>query len=402
MNKIKLYCWISCLCAATSVAHAEQAVPQQAATDIASDGKWHFGGAIRLRYDQVYSPQPATSRLGIDTIRADVDYNSSTWFGAAQYRFYGHFYPYHYTDDFGRINFPAFAWAGYKISPESSIIGGINQIPFGLLPYVSSTFYQTLANPAGLEDVHNLGLKYEYKKDNLDVHLAFYPRDGGNWTGTSKDANRYSVNVVNADNYMGNSGTNNQERNQWVARLAYAFGDTKDNRTELGISTLYSTLENQDTHQNGTRRAHSIHYSGQYDKVGVLAQWTRQDMSPRNPVSTGNDVVTFGAFDGSYNVAAKGNFYSAELNYAIPWANSWIKDIKPYLNYSAYHKDKSGFKTSQRILAGVQFANGPIYSYIELRRGRNDPFTGDYTTGLAEGGSDQWKKTLYINIGYYF
>ena len=401
MNKIGVYCCLGLLCHFSPVLYAQEEDKVADLTRIQSDGKWHLGGAVRLRYDEVYSPQPATSRFGIDTVRVDVDYDSSTWFGAAQYRFYGYFYPYQYTDDFGRINFPVFAWAGYKLSPESSVTAGLNQIPFGLLPYVSTTFYQTLANTAGLEDVHNLGVKYEYKKDHLNAHLAFYPRDGGSWAGTSKDANRYSVNVVEADSYLSN-GTRNQERNQWIARVAYAFGDTKERHSEIGVSTLYSTLENRDTRRDGIRRAHAVHYAGQYDEVGVLAQWSRQNMSPRNPSSVGNDVVTFGAFDGSYNVASKGHFYSLEANYAIPWSRDWIKDIKPYLNYSVYDKDKSSFKTSRRMLMGVQFATGPVYTYIELRRGRNDPFTGDYATGLAEGGTDEWKKTLHVNIGYYF
>lgn len=366
-----------------------------------TDGKWRIGGAVRTRYDYVKNnQQDAISYFGIDTARLEADYTSSSWFGSMQYRFYGRFYPYQYENNFGRINFPVFAWAGYKFTPEHSLVAGINMIPFGL-PYDSSAFYQTLVNVGGLEDVHNLGIKYQYKQDNVYVDLGFYPRDGGNWSGTTEDSARYTVNVVKTGNELDN-GTNNRERNQWVGRLGYVFHHAEKMRSEFGVSALYSSLRNSDTHQSGRRRAYALHYAGQYDAFGVMAQYARQNMSPRNPNGTSNDHVSFGAFDGAFNVAAKGDLYSLELNYTVPWSNEWIKDIKPYLSYSAFDKDVSTFKTSQRVIAGVQFANGPIFTYLEMRWGRNDPYTGDFTDGLAAGGSDAWNRAIHANIGYYF
>ncbi|WP_418646862.1 hypothetical protein ACNQFN_14750 [Thauera butanivorans] len=106
---------------------------------------------------------------------------------SAQYRFYGSAYPYGYTSRIGRINFPEWAWVGYKLGDDTRVVAGINQIPFGVLPYVSSTFYQTMVNAIGLEDVHNLGIRLQHTAGPLDVQLGFYPTDGGNWSGTSRD-----------------------------------------------------------------------------------------------------------------------------------------------------------------------------------------------------------------------
>ncbi len=86
----------------------------------------------------------------------------------------------------------------------------------------------------------------------------------------------------------------------------------------------------------------------------------------------------------------------------MPGSYGPVSGITPYLNYSVFTKDKSGFKDSQRVIAGAHFSAGPLYIYTEMRWGRNDPYTGDYTNGAAAGGDDRWKKVFYANIGYYF
>lgn len=366
-----------------------------------SESGLKIGGALRARYDYTFDNVQNVSKLSFDTFRIDVNYDSPTFYGSAQYRFYGGAYPYDYTDEVGRINFPAWAWVGYKTSDSTRVVAGINQMPFGLLPYVSSTFYQSLVNVVGLEDVHNLGAKFQYKSGPVDLQLGFYPADGGDWAGTSRDANRYSVNVVHADSYV-TGGSNNEERNIAVGRLAYTFRHSEESSSEIGVSALHSTLHNADTGDDGDRRAYALHYGGKFGAVGVLAEAGRQSMSPRNPSATGDDTVTFGAYDGSFNVASKGNFYSGEVSYALPWTLGPVKNITPYLNYSIFTKDKSGFKDSHRVIAGAYFSAGPLFIYTEMRWGRNDPYTGDFVSGAAAGGEDKWKKAFYANIGYYF
>ncbi|MBI1905000.1 MAG: hypothetical protein HYS20_01975 [Rhodocyclales bacterium] len=381
------------------IALSASAASHAAGDDV--DGAWTFGGAIRARYDYRPYADPSVSRISLDVIRVKANYESSSWFAAGQYRFYGGAYPYDYTNDVGRINFPEFAYAGFKFSPEHRIIAGLNQVPFGLLPYASNTFYETMANVVGLEDVHNLGVKYQYKSGPLDLQLGFYPRDGGNWTGTSSDSNRYSVNVVDADGYV-TGGSNNEEQNLWVARAAYTFSHSERASSEVGLSAMHSTLRNRDTREDGDRDAYALHYLGQFDRFRVMAEVARQDMAPRNPGAVGMDTVTFGAFDGSFNVASKGTLYSVDLSYDVDWKWRFISDVKPYVNYSVYAKDKSGFKDSERLLAGVQFTAGPLYIYTEYRLGRNDPYTGDFTQGAGAGGENKWKRSLYMNFGYYF
>lgn len=366
-----------------------------------TDGTWTFGGAIRARYDYRSYVEPTVSRVSLDVVRVKANYDSSSLFAAGQYRFYGGSYPYDYTSQLGRINFPEFAYVGFKFSPEHRITAGINQVPFGLLPYASSTFYETMANVVGLEDVQNLGVKYQYKSGPVDLQLGFYPTDGGNWAGTSRDSNRYSTNVVKADSYV-TGGSDNEERNQWVARAAYTFTHSESSSSEVGVSVMHSTLRNLNTHENGDRDAYAVHYLGKFGRFAVMGEVARQDMDPRNPVGVGKSTVTFGAYDGSFNVASKGTVYSLDTSYDLDWKWRFISDVKPYINYSVFTKDKDGFKDSQRLLAGVQFTAGPIYIYTEYRLGRNDPYTGDFTQGAGAGGEDKWKRSLYMNFGYYF
>ncbi|MBS0348096.1 MAG: hypothetical protein JSR69_16735 [Proteobacteria bacterium] len=366
-----------------------------------SAGKLKIGGALRARYDYTFDNANNVSKLSFDTFRIDVNYDSPTLYGAAQYRFYGSAYPYDYTKEVGRINFPTFAWLGYKVSEDTRVVAGLNQIPFGLLPFVSSTFYQTLVNNIGLEEVYNLGIKLQHKSGAWDMQLGFYPRDGGNWAGTSKDGDRYSVNVVHADNSL-SGGSNNRERNQLVGRAAYTFQHSDSARSELGVSALHSTLHNADTNEDGSRNAYALHYGGKFGAFGVMAEAGRQNMTPRNPSATGDRTVTFGAYDGSFNVAAKGNFYSAEASYVLPWSFKAVSNITPYLNYSTFTKDDAGFRNSQRVIAGASFTAGPLFIYTEMRWGKNDPYTGDYANGAAAGGDNVWKKAFYANIGYYF
>ncbi|WP_068639345.1 hypothetical protein [Thauera butanivorans] len=381
---------------------AAAGVPAQAADEItAAEGKFSIGGALRARYDYSFDYEDDISKLSFDTFRITLNYDSPTFYGSAQYRFYGSAYPYGYTSRIGRINFPEWAWVGYKLGDDTRVVAGINQIPFGVLPYVSSTFYQTMVNAIGLEDVHNLGIRLQHTAGPLDVQLGFYPTDGGNWSGTSRDANRYSVNVVRADDSV-TGGSSNDERNMMVGRLAYTLQHGEEANSELGISALHSTLHNYDTGRDGRRKAYALHYGGSHGALRVLAEAGRQKMTPRNPSATGNDTITFGAYDGSFNVAAKGNFYSGEVSYALPGSYGPVSGITPYLNYSVFTKDKSGFKDSQRVIAGAHFSAGPLYIYTEMRWGRNDPYTGDYTNGAAAGGDDRWKKVFYANIGYYF
>lgn len=357
-----------------------------------------IGGAVRARID--YDPDRDIQKLSFDTAFLTTTYNSDSWIGAAKYRFYGDAYPYQYTDKVGDISFAEYAWVGYKFDASRQIQVGLNKIPFGLQPYFGSTFFESLGSVIGLEDIQDLGVKYIQQQDDWDIQLGYYLHPADQGEGTSRGGRTYSTSVATADSYVAN-GSDNHERDILIGRLArnIKLGAWQ---SEIGASILTSSLENQDTHDSGRRNAFAVHYMGKNGPWGVQLQATRQEMTPNNPGS--NELVSFGSFDGTFNVAAKGDLYVTDLSYDLPGTFGWFSGVKVYGNYSMFDKDESSFENSQRFILGTSFSLKDLWIAVEWLHGKHDPYIGggSYTQSLGAGGSDQWENQLYTNIGYYF
>ncbi|MCY1302082.1 hypothetical protein D9M70_517240 [compost metagenome] len=176
-------------------------------------------------------------------------------------------------------------------------------------------------------------------------------------------------------------------------------------KSEVGASALTSTLKNSDTDDEGRRNAFAVHYTGKKGPwtTGLLA--ARQQMSPRNP--SNDDLVTFGGYDSSYNVASRGNLYMADLSYDIDgkYIDGLVSGIKLYGNYSAFIKSGEDYKNTQRYILGTSFMVGNyVFIATEWIFGKNDPYVGgsSYTQSLGAGGTDHWENQALMNIGFYF
>lgn len=357
-----------------------------------------LGGAIRGRLD--YDPDRDLSKLGFDTFFLTAAYTSDSWIGAAKYRFYGKHYPFDYTDKVGDISFAEYAWLGYKFDADRQLQAGLIPVPFGLQPYYGSTFFETLGSVIGMEDAQDIGIKYTQQSGAWNLQAAWFAMPAEQGHGTSRGGTTYGTGVATADAYVVD-GSDNHEENIFVARLARNF-QLGGWASEAGVSALTSTLENQDTGGDGDRHALALHYLGQCGPWGVQVLAARQEMSPDNPGS--DRLVSFGSFDGTFNVAAKGNLYVADLSYTLPGQYGWFSGVKLYANYSHFAKDASAFEDSQRFIAGSSFTFGPLWIALEWLHGKHDPYIGggSYTQSLGAGGSDRWENQLYSNIGYYF
>lgn len=365
---------------------------------VAINDNLDIGGAVRARID--YDPDRDIQKLSFDTAFLTTAYNSDSWIGAAKYRFYGDAYPYEYTDKIGDISFAEYAWVGYKFDESRQLQVGLNKIPFGLQPYFGSTFFESLGNVIGLEDIQDLGVKYIQQQDDWDLQLGYYLQPADQGEGTSRGGRTYSTSVATADDYVAD-GSDNHERDILVGRLArnLKLGAWQ---SEIGASLLTSSLENQDTHNSGRRNALAVHYMGKNGPWGVQLQAARQEMSPKNPSS--DELVSFGSFDGTFNVAAKGDLYVTDLSYELPGTYGWFSGVKVYGNYSLFDKDESSFENSQRFILGTSFSLRDLWIAVEWLHGKHDPYIGggNYTQSLGAGGSDRWENQLYTNIGYYF
>lgn len=380
---------------------------------LSDDGKFTFGGAIRTRFDSRFNDsRPSgdpyhSNHFSFDTLALKVKYDSSTFFASAQYRFYGGSFIYGkragYQGYPGEVQFPMWGYVGYKITEKDSITTGLLQSPFGLTPYFGSSFLESLGFTMGIEEVYNLGVKYSHVDTGWTFDLGYFPGSAPNAIGISRDSARYSTAPVIADSYVPN-GSNNHERNMVVARYEQSLLKTDTSSIVLGASGWVSELYNLDTRRSGTKTLGGVHVDAKHDGWGFKGIYVRQDISARNPGR--DDMITVGGYDGSYNMAARGNFFSGEVNYQIPFAIGPFSAM-PYYNYSVFLKDKDAFKTSQRHILGTAWTYKPdprLVIYSEGIIGQNDPYVGagQYTTGLAEGGDGKWKKAVIVNIGYYF
>jgi hypothetical protein len=359
-----------------------------------------LSGAIRARVDE--DSTRGIHKAGIDTLMLSANYASDSWIGAARYRFYGKDYPYQYTHHFGDINFAEYAWVGYRFDPTQQLQVGLNQVPFGLLRLYSDTFLETLAFTMGVEDLDEIGAKYIKDIGDWNVQAGYYARPAWPGNGTSRGSTYSSV-VTPADSYVA-GGSDNIERDMFVGRLAKKV-EAAGWQGEAGVSLLASTLYNRDTHRDGRRNEWALHYMGHHGPWGVKLQYTRQVMSPKNPDGA-NRMITIGGYDGTYNMATRGNLYLADASYSVSgsYLGGWVTNVKPYLSYGLYDKADPSFHDTQRWIAGTSFSLKFLSVYVEWQEGRNDPYLGgsSYAQSLAAGGINRWRGQLYMNVGWYF
>lgn len=400
----------------TTVKVETPAVAAPAKPPVDLDGKWSFGGAIRTRIDAAFNSTdartgaPATrSYVGFDTLILKAEYDSSSLFGAAKYRIYGGAFPYNrengYNVYFGEFSFLQYGYAGIKLTPEDSISGGVQQVPFGIVPWFGSPFNENLGYALGIEEVYDAGVQYSHVEKDLNYQFGYFPTDGGNYFGISRDAARYTTNIVRADGYLA-GGTNNSEQHILVARGEYTVYRDALMSATFGASVWHSSLYNYDTRHYGSKQLEALHFVGTYGPWTFKTIGTRIDIDPRNPGGR-NSLITVGAYDATYNMATKGFFWSADLAYKLALDTGPFTAIVPFVDYARYFKDRADFRDSERYIVGTSFdfrwVKGLNVS-AEMRIGRNDPFTGagQFTQSLGAGGDNKYKKAFYVNIGYYF
>ncbi|MCX5466832.1 hypothetical protein [Acinetobacter nematophilus] len=355
-----------------------------------------LGGAVRMRFD--YDPDRDTRKLSFDTAILNLDFYHDQFSGHIEHRFLGGAYPYEYTEHIGDVNFAKKAYLEYAVDPQQSIQVGLNQVPIGIQPYYTSTVIESLAYIAGIEDLYRVGAKYHYKQDNYDVYAAYYASNPWKGKGTSQGA-YYSNQIIPADESLDN-GTSYKEHD--AVALQYNYSHQSGNwLSNYGISGYYARLKSKLIEdKDGHRGIYALHYGINKDRLGL------KFVSLFNHIDTPYDQTTFGAYDGTFNVANKGILYSLDLNYKIPEFNvKDVHDFNVYMHYSLYDKSKKAFLDSNQLVFGSAFTyKKNLYIAAEWLFGKNSPYIGgsSYSQSLAAGGSNQWENQVNVNIGYYF
>ncbi|MBK0062330.1 MULTISPECIES: hypothetical protein [unclassified Acinetobacter] len=357
-------------------------------------GAFTISGTLRAKYnykDYGADIDPDNS-VQFDAAILNLGYDSPKVFGSAQWRCY------QWSDlcDFSTL---VSAYAGYRLNQTDHLTFGLQPVPFGPDRYWDSSFYAGLNYTLGLQDVLNLGLNYHTEFPSATkVDLAYFIRDGGNYTGTSNnDTARYSANTIKTDNAM---MTSLKEKDMFVTRISQDlnFSKNDDLNVKIGGSYWYSKLDNQRNDQEGTRKIWSLFNTIHYQNMGITLTAGQMKIDNKDSIST---YSTFGSFDSEYNIANKGTFYSVDMNYVFNNVKGDL-NVTPYIVLSGLKKDEDGFKNSQRNILGVAWNHKNISVYTEYVMSKNDIFIGGNVDSLAKGDDDQWNKLFNMVFIYNF
>lgn len=379
-----------------------------AAAEDAAKPPLKVGGAIRFNYVyKSWQDDYSSGFFGLDTARLNVDYDDGKWLGSAEYR-YNRFpkgqggYWQHFLHH---------GWVGMRFADKSTLHVGLDKNPFGLLPFASNNFYESIAFYAGFEDKYDLGVTYASPPGSFEWQLGFFPRDGGSYGGGSNTAgasNRYSYNIVPDDDEQGfGTGQSDRERNTLIGRMAWHPG--ADGQHEIGISGLTGAIRNGAGAET-RRNAVALHYAGTWGPFKAMLEALRY--SYRTSHAPGqtyggldpNSFVMVGAFGYPFPLASKGDIFIANLSYDIAGSLGPFSGFKVYNDYSILHKRVGAYPHSVQNVSGLSFSSGKWFFYMDFMLGKHHPYISPDFGGLASGATAHpgFSRRINLQAGYYF
>lgn len=327
-----------------------------------------------------------TWRINVNAERNGVKLNF-------EYRFYPTF----------NTHFVKQGWLGYDFDEKNNIQIGVTQVPFGNLQYNSHNWWFQGPYYVGLEDDHDMGIKYTHTAKNWDVMAAYFfqPEPAGPAAGTGSfgfgGSGRYSYDIVPTGNQS------NYERNQLNVRTTRTF-DITNGTVQLGVSGEVGQIWNQALNETSGRYAFAAHTDINYGNWNFKGQFTNYGMDAQNDNGQSIDAVQMGAYGSPYPVATEMNMYSAGLSYSydVDWGP--VTNLNFYNDYTYFQKNIDGFNDAHQNVIGFLLSAGNVYTYFDIARGSNHPWlTESFGQGLGQGLNDaRWNTRFNINIGYYF
>jgi hypothetical protein len=244
------------------------------------DAKGHLdiGGAVRLNYFWQDYNQPRRDRggdFGFELFRLDVDGDYEAIDLSVQYRWYAFFEAVHH------------AYFAYQPGPGWDLHLGISQVPFGILPYASHSFWFGATYYMGYEDDYDMGLKLLFTNGPWEVQAAFYKN--AEYIDASRTA-RYSFDLVTSGEQA------NQEINQWNLRAAREWRPVAWLIARVGASAEYGQIYNDITTLKGNRRAFALHADFVAGTWNLQLQGIDYRYRPENPPGVDPNTVQLAAF----------------------------------------------------------------------------------------------------------
>jgi hypothetical protein len=309
-----------------------------------------------------------------------------------------------YPDAFGGL-FIHHGWVGYNVSDAVQAQVGVSQVPFGIQPYASSSWFFNNTYYVGLEDDYDAGIKLMYQTGPWDVQAAYYLNAEGNSFYGGNDAQRYSYDVVSSTpGGLSQAGRGISEENQFNGKVAYAFNHGDLGFTKVGVSGQYGRLLNEGNGETDSHYAYAGHVQGRYGAFGAKLEVAQQTFHP--PGVADEEFVTMGAYNGAYRVASEHTVYSSSVSYRVPVDLGPISQVKPYYDFSAVTKNVEGWNDNVSHITGFLTSAGPLFVYTDLiiSKGHpfNQPFDGSFGTIMAQQADNEWRTAFNLNIGLYF
>jgi hypothetical protein len=369
-----------------STLHAQSSIQERPKTpssviDFFSGDSLKIGGAVRVNYAYEEYDEQSKDTFGsfdFELFRLNVVSEIGRFKLHAQYRWYSEF------------SVPEYAYMSFDLSANSEVQIGLTQVPFGVLPYSSFGYWESILYHVGLEDDNDLGLKYSYKDKRWEIDLGFYK----NAELSNANHGRFSFDVVTDTE----KGEFNQERNQFNARVQNNFGSSS-----LGFSLQHGGLYNEQTMDTGEHSAFAIHFTNSFDKWHVQLELGSYQYKPENQPGKDSNKVLIGAFQNAFYVASEADFYLFNVSRDIATSSVLVDEMSCYNNFGVIRPKRSsagvGNKTTQNLL-GCTLNSGAITTYVELISGVNSAFVNGRGVGLVDDKS--WSHRININIGYYF
>lgn len=374
----------------------------------------HVGGAVR--YNMLLTSYESdidanSSQFTWDTWRINAVYDNPNGIGLNfEYRFY---------PTFG-THFIKQGWLEYDFSENLQGQLGVTQVPFGNLQYNSHNWWFSLPYYVGLEDDHDMGLKFTHTSDNWQWDFAYFfaaePEGpvGGSGNFGVGGSGRYSYDVIP------NGNTPLTERNQFNVRGAYQMGSS-----EIGASLQYGQLYNSSQEDFSGQFAAALHADFNSGNFNIKPQFLYYSMDATN--SAGNEVSTafMGAYGIPYQVSTEAWIATLGLSYShdVEWGP--ITNLNFYNDFS-YMGNTVGegtttlasgdnltldnnFQPTIQNITGFLVSAGPVFTYFDIAQGIDQPWlTDDFGVGVGPGhedlgiGDSEYNIRFNINIGFYF
>lgn len=294
-------------------------------------------------------------------------------------------------------------WVGYDFNEKNNMQLGLTQVPFGITQYNSHNWFFSLAYYVGLEDDHDMGIKYTHSGEKFDFSIAFFKNaEELKFGGNSDHSNsRYSYDIASIDSDDdGILDYRNKEVNQANAKASYKIGDF----LKIGISGQFGGLYNLNTEKLGSHYAAAGHAELNLGNFDAKLQAANYGYDQKNKTDYNDDVIGMTAYGYPYLIASEATIYTAGVAYAFPVKVGPISSIQVYNDFGYMDKTNSDFESTIMNVAGFLVSAGNVYTYFDFAAGKDQPWLGNnWTNGLAQGNLDsEWRMRFNVNIGYYF